>query len=496
MNNYLKLFLFGFQAIFLLSNVKIECYYVLPLKTSYDYEGEDIQDRTKIMHNFLTNNIYTEISIGNKPQNLALFIKSRDYCSYIGSYLCHIENSNYDSTISEYFENTTPYNLKFKDFSNVCLANEEMKLSKNYDKYKSNLQLVNFNQFYHAPNNSYSSDNPNTCGVFGLKYKSDKSIEGEDKCLNLINSLYNIPENKINYQVFSIKYIKNDKDIDGKLIIGNYPHQYDSDNYDEDNFVKVNLNETSLEENNDFHTTFYEIFFYRNNKIDVFTEKRSEKKPENLHSIFIIEQNMFMVPQSFFDLYIENFFKDYINNEVCEVVSIDLSKYNTIICTKSKISSLTAFYETFPTVFFFHFGFNETFEFTRKELLVEDNGLIYFMMFTDEDNKNDNYWGIGKIFMQKYLLTFDYDNHILGYYNATTKKNEKDEFDFFENGVFVMIILGANILVVISCALYGIIHKCTKSKIDPTIMIESFSKRNDENLKEKEEEENNNNNEL
>ena len=83
---------------------------------------------------------------------------------------------------------------------------------------------------------------------------------------------------------------------------------------------------------------------------------------------------------------------------------------------------MTAFYETFPTVFFFHFGFNETFEFTRKELLVEDNGLIYFMMFTDEDNKNDNYWGIGKIFMQKYLLTFDYDNHILGYYNEKKKK--------------------------------------------------------------------------
>ncbi len=468
----------------------VECYYVLPLKTQYDYE-KSTKDSTKIMHNFLTNNIYTELNIANPSQNLATFIKSKDYCSYIGSNLCNIENSNYDSSLSENFENTTPYNLIFKDFQNVCLANEKIKLGTKINNYLSSLEEVNFKKFYHSPSNPYSSDNPKTCGVFGLKYKADEDIEGENKCINIINGLYEneLLNNNIKNNLFSIKYSKNDENIDGKLIIGNYPHEYESNNYDENKYVVVYLNETSLEKNNDFHTTFYEAYFYKNNKIGIFSQKIGINRPEYLHSLFILEQNMFMVPQTFFDLYIDNFFNEYIEEKICEILPIDLSKYNTIICKKNKIESLTTFYETFPTLFFFHFGFNTTFEFTRKDLLKEDDGVLYFMLFTDASN-TDNYWGIGKIFLEKYLLTFDYGKNSIGYYLGSKENEDKKEFDFFENGIYVILILGANILVIISCALYAIIHKCSKSSLDPTIMIESFSNNNKENLKQIQEEDN------
>ena len=491
MKNLLKLFEILFSMIFLLSILfnKIECYYVLPLKTTYDYNKQEAEEISKKMHNFLTNNIYTELTFSKPSQKLSTFIKSKDYCSYIGSYLCNLENSKYDFQLSQNFKNTTPYNLQFKDFDNVCLANEKMKFSTDINKYSSSLEEINFRQFYHAPNNSYSSDNPYTCGVFGFRYKLDESIKGEDGCINLINGLFNysdlLNKNKINNQVFSINYSKNDKNIDGKLIIGNYPHEYDSNNYAKKDYIQVYLNETSLEKNNDFHTTFYNIYFYRNNKIGLDKEKIEVNDLKDLHSVFILEQNMFMVPKLFFDLYVDNFFQQYINEGVCEILPIDLSRYNTMICYKNKISSLTSFYETFPTIFFFHFEFNSTFEFTRKELLIEDNGIIYFMLFTDSKN-NDNFWGIGKIFMEKYLLTFDYGKKSIGYYFGTEKK-EKKEFNFFENGIYVILILGANILVIISCALFGLVRLCTKRSVDPTIMIESFSNKNIENLKENKE---------
>lgn len=489
-----NLSLYFFIIISLILIGYVECYFVLPLKTKYDYE-ESTKDSTKIMHNFLTNNIYTELNIGNPSQNLATFIKSKDFCSYIGSNLCNIENSNYDSSKSDDFKNTTPYNLKFKDFQNVCLANEKIKFGTTINNYLSSLEEVYFNQFYHAPNNSYSSDNPNTCGVFGLKYKADENIEGENNCINIINGLYEneLLKNNIKNNLFVIKYSKNEENIDGKLIIGNYPHEYESNNYDKNNYVEVYLNETSLKTNNDFHTTFYEAYFYKNNKIGIFSQKVSINIPENLHSVFILEQNMFMVPQQFFDYYKDYFFKEYIDKEICELLPIDLSKYNTIICQKDKIESLTSFYETFPTLFLFHFGFNTTFEFTGQELLKEDKGILYFMLFTDVTN-NDNYWGIGKIFLEKYLLTFDYGKNSIGYYLGTKENDdddeEKEEFDFLKNGIYVILILGANILVIISCALYAIIHKCTKSSVDPTIMIESFSHNNKENLKQIQEEDN------
>lgn len=464
----------------------IRCYYVLPLKTAYDYDPEDSKDRTRIMHNFLTNNIYTELSIGDPIQKLSTFIKSKDYCSYIGSYLCNLENSDYNSKNSHYFTNTTPYNLIFKSFSNVSLANEKMQLPKSADNYLSDLEEANFTQFYHAPNNPYSSDNPYTCGVFGLRYKMDKNIEGEDKCINIIKSLYNnstsiFKDNNTDNLLFSVQYKKKDSNIDGELVIGSYPHEYDPNNYKEKYYLRVDMNEEILESNNDFHTTFHEIYFFRNNKIGNNSERITIREPEDeLKTIFILEQNMFMIPQKFFEYYKDNFFKVYLEDETCEIVSIDLDKYNTIICDKNKVeeNQNQNFFENFPTAFYFHTGFNTTFEFTKDDLLKEKDGFLYFMMFTDTTNE-ENYWGIGKIFLEKYPLVFDYGNQSIGYYYD----NDKNVFDFIENGIYVIIILGVNILVVVSCAFFAIIHKCTKSKVDPTIMIESFSQKNNEDLK-------------
>ena len=164
----------------------------------------------------------------------------------------------------------------------------------------------------------------------------------------------------------------------------------------------------------------------------------------------------------------------------CEEVKTDLERYTTFICDKESFNSTEEleFKNTFPTLFLFHYGFNTTFEFTYDELIHENNGRLYFMIYTDTTNYK-GYWGIGKLFMEKYLFTFDFGKQSIGYYNQTYLKKE---FDFIENGIYVLIIIGLNILVAISCLLYCIIHKCTKSRVDPTIMIDSFNAT--ENLKE------------
>ena len=434
------LFLFSI----IINNIK--CYYVLPLKTYYDYDSED-KDRTRIMHNLITNNIYTELEIANPSQKLATFIKSKDYCSYIANYLCNIENSNYDPTNSSDFNNTTPYDLNFKDFKNVCLANEKMKFSTNY-KDLSNWEEVEFKQFYHAPNNTYASDRPNTCGVFGFRNKLDKKQEGEDKCISLIDGLYNInntnliSENDTQNLVFSIDYSK------GELIIGGYPHEYNPSMYKESNFTQVYLNESSMDGNNDFHTTFNEMYFYKDNNIGSSDDIIRVIDQGYLHSIFILEQNMIMAPEYCFHLYYMYFFRKYINIGYCETVKTDLDKYTSIICEKEKFNSTEEleFKNTFPSLFFLHYGFNTTFELTYNELIHENNGRLYFMIYTDNTNF-DGFWGFGKLFMEKYLFTFDFGSQSIGYYNQTYLRKE---FDFIENGIFVLIIIGLNILVAIS----------------------------------------------
>ena len=46
---------------------------------------------------------------------------------------------------------------------------------------------------------------------------------------------------------------------------------------------------------------------------------------------------MIMVPQEFYNLYKNNFFKKYLDTEVCAEVTTDLGKYTSIICEKSQI---------------------------------------------------------------------------------------------------------------------------------------------------------------
>ena len=161
----------------------------------------------------------------------------------------------------------------------------------------------------------------------------------------LINNI-NTTNYKIKNLVFSIKYSEKEDDIDGKLIIGEYTQEYDSKNYDVKEYKKDSLN---LNNNNNFQTIYKEIYFFKNNK------KISIEKPEDLYTIFTLEQNMFMVPREFFTLYKENFFEDYIKRDICYYMYIDLSKYRATICDKEKIESLDDFYDNFPNAYFFHF---------------------------------------------------------------------------------------------------------------------------------------------
>ena len=200
---------------------------------------------------------------------------------------------------------------------------------------------------------------------------------------------------------------------------------------------------------------------------------------------------MFVVPEEFFNLYEKNFFSQY--SKACNKLLIN-GTYVSYFCNKKKLSLITPFLHGFPTVFFYNNMSNFIFEFNYKNLLVEKDDYYYFMMSFNNKTKS-NVWEIGKIFMQKYLFTFNLLEKYVGFY--TTKGDYEDySFNFLEDGIFVMIILGANILVVVSCILFAIIHKCTKSSVDPTVMIESFSGNVDDvkkNLNENNEEEENEN---
>ena len=177
---------------------------------------------------------------------------------------------------------------------------------------------------------------------------------------------------------------------------------------------------------------------------------------------------MISAPESFFELYLENFFNAYIKNQSCEILLID--DYKTLFCNKKKLD-INSFYNSFPSLVFNHSGFDTKFEFNKNELFKEDENNIYFMIFSDKSN--NDVWGLGKIFMEKYLFVFNYKNGTIRYYNKT--EDNINKFNFIENGIYVIIIFGLNIIIAFICLFICLYKKCSKNKIDPTILIESFS---------------------
>ena len=449
------------------------CYYILPLNESYEYDNKDTNNISKIMLNDIKNNIYTIIEIGELGQKLALFIKTKDYCSYIGSNLCHISESNYDYKKSKSFENITPYNLTYKNFMNISLAKEKIKLLTNKDNYSESKE-INLTKFYHILNDEESAGNINTCGVFGFQYKINNDIEGENNCKSFINNLYdnvNIlslidNSDELEPPIFSIEYSKeNNNDIKNRLIIGIYPNDYNPNSYKENSYREIYMNNTSISsfDKYHFHLIFNDIYLLNKNE-----SKTILKNSTYLHSIFIIEQNMISAPESFFELYLENFFNAYIKNQSCEILLID--DYKTLFCNKKKLD-INSFYNSFPSLVFNHSGFDTKFEFNKNELFKEDENNIYFMIFSDKSN--NDVWGLGKIFMEKYLFVFNYKNGTIRYYNKT--EDNINKFNFIENGIYVIIIFGLNIIIAFICLFICLYKKCSKNKIDPTILIESFS---------------------
>ena len=100
----------------------------------------------------------------------------------------------------------------------------------------------------------------------------------------------------------------------------------------------------------------------------------------------------------------------------------------------------------------------KTFELTYQELFKRKNDKIYFLIHFKNDYYNtNNFFEIGKIFLQKYTLTFNQYNRHIGYYNSEIKiEGEEEKKSFWENKILWIVVA---VLVVIFAILGVILGK-------------------------------------
>ena len=83
----------------------------------------------------------------------------------------------------------------------------------------------------------------------------------------------------------------------------------------------------------------------------------------------------------------------------------------------------------FPTLYFSQADYNFTFELTEKDLFEVRGDRKYFLIVF-KVNTNSHLWKLGRVFMQKYFLNFDYNSKTIGFYKYLYDKKEGTKFNY------------------------------------------------------------------
>ena len=416
------------SSVIILSFFKCICNKLISFKFNsdipiYSYESELFQ---KLNHN----NIYIYLFIGNPEQAIPLIVKMSSYpLSVIDINEKYIVNTiKFDKELS----NTNLYfvNQPIKRFTNPDFY-DAIKLSDFFYYKNEKGEKINLGRllFYSMTEVTESFKNNPQSGVIGLKLRdSDMNIKkGEtgphmDMDSNLVVQL---KKNKIiNNYVFTINYTSF---TEGNLIIGEYPHIYDSKNYDFGDFCMI-----KCAPNRNYSFDFYlDMIEYGNVKLI------NEDNYYILASLKI--ENSLIRPSYIFINEIERtFFEGYVDNEICQKIYININQEK---CSSySYVCKGNVNFYFFKNITFSFKEYNYQLNLTYEDLFYYNiNDHKYYLLMEFEENSTRENWILGAPFFRKHLLVFDQEKKIIGFYSDINKKKEGNEIQIKINLNFTII---------------------------------------------------------
>ncbi len=360
----------------------------------FKYEELNTTNDLSIFQSLYSNHLITTLEIGNPIQKINAHISLKDYEFYLTenksnetSY--HYDKSKYSKQKSELLEfYDSPYlnGIYFQDLFNFNSINEK-------------IITTNFS-FILAKNLL-----PNIYSTIGLSFHNPS----DDFNVNFMKQLKNLKI--ISNLTWNIKYINEKESI---LSIGKNPDEYDLAYKKEDlHFSKIAFNDIY----SDWNLYFDNIYF--NNKtsnINFIGEKICEIN---------YERALIKGPLEYKTLFFENIF----NKNDCQEITHFSNLY--YVCNKNtKISDL-------PNIYFKSRELNYTFELNYKDLFIEINNKLYFLVyFNNIDKISFKYWILGKPFLKKFHFIFENEKKLIGFYQINKNYNY-----FFDFQIFLIYIL-------------------------------------------------------
>ena len=252
-------------------------------------------------------------------------------------------------------------------------------------------------------NLTYILDKPEPSKQESISYLGLSLYDNEKNEYSFINQM---KENKIiKKRIFSILYkdksITDDPMFDGQILFGLYPHEMTS-RYSENNLKWVPIKDNTWKINFDF------IKFNNEDKLNI-TEVE-----------FDIGLNLIIGPEEYRQKIYENYFKEYIDKEICKENIFFNKRDNQFYLAYSCKYDLDL--ENFPTLNLYNRILNYSIVMNYNQLICVYRGIVYFRVVFKKKVENKK-WIIGRSFMELYPLIFDVDNKKIGFYKVEISRD-------------------------------------------------------------------------
>jgi hypothetical protein len=400
---------------------------------------------TIFAENLFYNLLYVNLSIGTPAQVIPFQLNMNSQAFYISN---NFFSSNLSSTYEllsnkeiEYSYEQGTYGYRSKDI--IKIKNNKTKIDFIYgtknqkDNNLSNIGLMIPNKIQEGVYPFFISLKKIgiiTSYAWTIKYFSN---------INFLDNIY-----------------KNENKIIGEFIIGDEPHNYESNKtiYNENEYIKVKP--LAYRDSIYWDIYFDSIYFVLKGN-----EKNDSSKiniPGTGLSEINLDVTFIVAPIYYFRTIKEYFFDKY--KKICTEKFMPDNIFRYIECDNSDSFNISSF----PDIFFEHKEFETIFNLTYEDLfkLDEDKNKYIFLIF---NNRITNDWVFGNLFLRKYQFVFNTDSKTIGYYKSMNyaydnkiNNNDNDKHNDKHNEIIKYIFIG--ILILISSILLVLIGMYIQKK--------------------------------
>ena len=474
------IFLFFHFLILLLFFKTSNNYIILPFKSihiPHKYNNLKLENSIEEILSIINyERIYTSISFGTPCISLDFYFSMEQYSTSIIKNIYSEDSKIYESDIIDkilYSDKCTIY--KDLNLTENITINPVIFFSNNKNINNEICSLNEKDKFY---------------GIIGLsRYPNNSDF-------NFKSFIYSLKKyNYINSYSFGFFFFE---DIDKYNYYNDIKDKYDgffiagTTLDDKIDIFDTNLVYTVYAEEDSLNWAIYfdRIFYY--GKINESIEYISTN---NTKAEFLIDINYIISDIQYYEDIKKYYFQKFFDNNTCyeEKMKKNEKYIYMIICNINFKDNM----KTFPAIYFYNEQLFFAFNLNYNDLFYEYSGKIYFLVIRKEDITN--YWQIGKIFLKKYPLMFDYDKKIVSYVHLNKgwnpkkhnknpdkllkdKTNNKNKNINKEYTIYIFLLIGIIIGIIIGRRIWN-----KKKKLKANELEEQYTSFNKENKKENKE---------